>query len=222
MREWGTSAWTTAESAKPRTSAHHTSQPIWKAFHRPSPILSRTTIRGDYADEPGDNDESLDGLLVFFHLRRRDFSVSFSRPSRRRRLTVRLGLPVTVVCVVLTAAIVELGDFDDSGHASSRATTPSPASTKATTTQRTSRAYQAPPPGPAQTLLHLPPIRKGPLPGYLMIADRNNNRILLVSPQKKIVWRFPGPHGPGASFSEPDDAFFTPGYRRIITNEEFN
>src|SRR5437899_5730961 len=78
------------------------------------------------------------------------------------------------------------------------------------------------PKGPAQKLLRLPPIRKGPLPGYLMIADRNNNRILLVSPQKKIVWRFPGPQGPGASFSEPDDAFFTPGYRRIITNEEFN
>jgi DNA-binding beta-propeller fold protein YncE len=55
-----------------------------------------------------------------------------------------------------------------------------------------------------------------------MIADRNNNRILLVSPQKKVVWRFPGPVGAGASFSGPDDAFFTPGYRRIITNEEFN
>jgi len=55
-----------------------------------------------------------------------------------------------------------------------------------------------------------------------MIADRNNNRILLVSPTKRVVWRFPGPRGPGASFREPDDAFFTPGYRRIITNEEFN
>ena len=80
----------------------------------------------------------------------------------------------------------------------------------------------APAPGPAQRLLNLPPVRKGVVPGYLMIADRNNNRIVLVSPSKKIVWRFPGPRGPGASFHEPDDAFFSPGYRRIITNEEFN
>jgi DNA-binding beta-propeller fold protein YncE len=89
---------------------------------------------------------------------------------------------------------------------------------KATTPHRAKPA----PRGPAQRLLGLPPVRKSPVPGYLMIADRNNNRILLVSPQKKVVWRFPGPAGPGASFSGPDDAFFTPGYRRIITNEEFN
>jgi hypothetical protein len=78
------------------------------------------------------------------------------------------------------------------------------------------------PRGPAQRLLGLPPVRKSPVPGYLMIADRDNNRILMVSPQKKVVWRFSGPAGQGASFRGPDDAFFTPGYRRIITNEEFN
>ena len=31
------------------------------------------------------------------------------------------------------------------------------------------------------------------LPGYLMIADRDNNRIIIVSPGKRIVWRFPPP-----------------------------
>jgi hypothetical protein len=38
------------------------------------------------------------------------------------------------------------------------------------------------------------------------------------------VWRFPRPGDirPGQSFHDPDDAFFTPGYRGISTNEEFN
>jgi outer membrane protein assembly factor BamB len=70
-------------------------------------------------------------------------------------------------------------------------------------------------PGPAQTILHLPPIRRGPLPGYLLIADRDNNRALIVSPSKRVVWSAGGLRG-------PDDAFFTPGYRSVITNEEFN
>ena len=62
------------------------------------------------------------------------------------------------------------------------------------------------------------------MPGYVLIADRNNNRILVVSPSKRIVWRFPRPGdlGRGQSFRDPDDAFFTPGYRGISTNEEFN
>ena len=53
------------------------------------------------------------------------------------------------------------------------------------------------------------------VPGYVLIADRNNDRVLLVSPSKRIVWQATGLLG-------PDDAFFTPGYRSIITNEEFD
>jgi hypothetical protein len=72
--------------------------------------------------------------------------------------------------------------------------------------------------------LGLPPVAPGPVPGYVLIADRNNNRLLLVSPGKRIVWRFPRPGDvrPGQSFYNPDDAFFTPGLRRVVTNEEFN
>ena len=56
-----------------------------------------------------------------------------------------------------------------------------------------------------------------------MIADRDNNRILVVSPDKRIVWRFPPPGGlpDRQSFAGPDDAFLTPSGRSIITNEEF-
>jgi DNA-binding beta-propeller fold protein YncE len=77
---------------------------------------------------------------------------------------------------------------------------------------------------PAQRALGLPPVAPGPVPGYVLIADRNNNRLLIVSPAKRIVWGFPRPGGVrrGQSFRDPDDAFFAPGYRAISTNEEYN
>ena len=92
------------------------------------------------------------------------------------------------------------------------------------TTQRTSPADPARPAthaahvvarGVAQVELGLPPIARGPLPGYLLIADRDNNRAIIVSPSKRIVWEADGLRG-------PDDTFFTPGFRSVITNEEFN
>jgi DNA-binding beta-propeller fold protein YncE len=92
---------------------------------------------------------------------------------------------------------------------------------RATTAARTA----APPLTPAQRALGLPALPRGPVPGYLMIADRDNNRILIVDPAtKRIVWRFPRPGDvrPGQSFHDPDDAFFAPGYRDLSTNEEFN
>jgi hypothetical protein len=63
--------------------------------------------------------------------------------------------------------------------------------------------------------LRLPLVRSRILPGYLLVADRNNNRVLLLSPDKRIVWHLDG-------LRQPDDAFFTPGFRSVITNEEFN
>jgi hypothetical protein len=77
---------------------------------------------------------------------------------------------------------------------------------------------------PAAVALGLPPVPRGPVPGYVLIADRNNNRLLIVSPAGRVVWSFPQPGDvrPGQSFRDPDDAFFTPGYRRLVTNEEFN
>jgi len=77
----------------------------------------------------------------------------------------------------------------------------------------------------AQALLGLPPVPAGSsLSGYLMIADRDNNRVIVVSPSKRIVWRFPAPGdlASGQQFAGPDDAFLTPNGRDIITNEEFS
>jgi len=106
-----------------------------------------------------------------------------------------------------------------------RATTTSTASTRTTTRRAPTLHHTAHQPrSPASRLLGLPPVPPGPVPGYVLIADRNNDRLLLVSPSGRIAWRFPRPGDvrPGQSFHDPDDAFFTPGYHAISINEEFN
>ncbi|MBX5437182.1 MAG: hypothetical protein IRZ33_08190 [Alicyclobacillaceae bacterium] len=64
---------------------------------------------------------------------------------------------------------------------------------------------------------------RSPLPGNLMIADRGNDRVIIVTPQKKIIWQVSfaylgGSHDVNAL--GPDDAFFTPDHKHIIVNEE--
>jgi N-acetylneuraminic acid mutarotase len=67
----------------------------------------------------------------------------------------------------------------------------------------------------------LPPMFRGPLPGDLLIADRGNNRMLIVNPHHKVLWRFPSRAGQPHLFFD-DDTFFAPGGRRIISNQEDN
>jgi hypothetical protein len=76
---------------------------------------------------------------------------------------------------------------------------------------------------PVLARLGLPPVTRGSqLPGYLMIADRDNNRVIIVSPRKRLVWRFPGASGPGSGqLPQPDDAFVSADGRSITTNQEF-
>jgi outer membrane protein assembly factor BamB len=60
------------------------------------------------------------------------------------------------------------------------------------------------------------------LPGDVLIADHENNRLLIVDPQGRIRWEFPRPGGlaPGQTFLAPDDAFFSPDGRYIIATQE--
>ncbi len=57
------------------------------------------------------------------------------------------------------------------------------------------------------------------LPGDVLIADSHNNRILLVNPQKQIIWQYPAPGHPSA-LHDNDDVFFGPHWDEIITNQE--
>jgi outer membrane protein assembly factor BamB len=66
--------------------------------------------------------------------------------------------------------------------------------------------------------------KQPPFQGRLMIADRGNNRIIVVNNRKQVLWRYPSkahPAPPGG-FYFPDDAFFTHGGTQIISNEEEN
>ena len=74
------------------------------------------------------------------------------------------------------------------------------------------------PPAPPLPSLPLPP---QPIPGYLLIADRGNNRILLVDGKKRILWRYPqSGTRPSYPFRFDDDAFFSPDLQTIISNQE--
>jgi DNA-binding beta-propeller fold protein YncE len=57
------------------------------------------------------------------------------------------------------------------------------------------------------------------LPGDVLIADRSNDRLLVVDPRGRIVWQFPRP-GDHRTLPLPDDAFFSPDGRRIVVTEE--
>jgi outer membrane protein assembly factor BamB len=63
-----------------------------------------------------------------------------------------------------------------------------------------------------------------PFAGRLLIADRGNNRLLVVNSRKRVVWRYPAPGRPAPTggFYFPDDAFFTHHGTGIIANEEQN
>ncbi|HVA44544.1 MAG TPA: hypothetical protein VNF50_13765 [Acidimicrobiales bacterium] len=94
-------------------------------------------------------------------------------------------------------------------------------------------------PGPATTDGRLPfasppghGMRSGPnlapgsdpavLPGDVLVADEENDRLVAIDPAGNVVWQFPQPGdlAPGTSFLSPDDAFFTPKGTGIIATEE--
>ncbi|HLJ58644.1 MAG TPA: PQQ-binding-like beta-propeller repeat protein [bacterium] len=77
-----------------------------------------------------------------------------------------------------------------------------------------------PPASPAPQALPWGARRANPvLPDDVLIADASNNRILLVTPDKHIVWQMPQP-GRASPLRDDDDVFFGPHFDEIITNEE--
>ena len=75
---------------------------------------------------------------------------------------------------------------------------------------------------PSANLRHLSHQR--PFAGLLLIADRGNNRLLVVNRHEKVVWRYPSPAHPAPPipFYFPDDAFWVHGGHAILVNEEEN
>ena len=113
---------------------------------------------------------------------------------------------------MLAGAAVATAGCGDTARTTSSTTTTKRATPRVVAPQRPRRVV----PSPAQVALGLPPVSRGPVPGYVLIADRNNNRLLIVSPSRedRLAVSEAGRLGPAQSFRDPDDAFFAPGYKR--------
>ena len=63
-----------------------------------------------------------------------------------------------------------------------------------------------------------------PFRGRLLIADRGNNRLIVVNAAKQLLWTYPSPTAPPppGGFYFPDDGFFIRRGTAILTNEEDN
>jgi putative pyrroloquinoline-quinone binding quinoprotein len=58
----------------------------------------------------------------------------------------------------------------------------------------------------------------------LLVADRGNDRLLLLDDRNRLVWKYParGRAAPRGGFYFPDDAFFIDHGRAIVSNQEDN
>lgn len=77
-----------------------------------------------------------------------------------------------------------------------------------------------PPPQVTGTRANPVPSWGKPLPWPIVIADRRNNRLLEVTPDKHIVWEFPSPLLD--IYRGNDDVYFAPGGKNLVVNEEDN
>ena len=137
-----------------------------------------------------------------------------SRRGARARRRLAYGATALVVVPLLVAAGCGGG-----GSSAAKATTAATAATQTAASQ----------PKPAATFLkplsapHLAPgSDPSVLPGPVMIADRANDRLLIVDPHGRIVWEFPASADlrAGQNLSNPDDAFFSPDGTKIVATQE--
>lgn len=134
------------------------------------------------------------------------------RPSRRSPALV----PAVILSVAILAAAAAWSLASPSG--SRRAGT---AHASARTSERArSRSRAAVPTTPPTT----PPALVRPFAGTMLIADRGNNRLIVVDAAKHVSWVYPSATAapPPGGFYFPDDGFFADHGRSIVSNEEEN
>jgi DNA-binding beta-propeller fold protein YncE len=68
----------------------------------------------------------------------------------------------------------------------------------------------------------VPGSNPGVLPVPVIVADEDNNRLVIIDPQGRTPWEFPRPGdlAPGHTFVRPDDVFFTPDGKQIVATQE--
>ena len=79
-----------------------------------------------------------------------------------------------------------------------------------------------PPPAPGAAGDLAPGSDPSVLPGPIIIADKHNDRLVVVSPQGQVLWQWPQPGDlePGQTFLIPDDVFLSPDGKDIIVTQE--
>ena len=67
-------------------------------------------------------------------------------------------------------------------------------------------------------------VEQRPFVGRMLIADRGDNRLIVVDANKHVLWVYPSASrpGPAGGFYYPDDGFFADHGHAIISNEEDN
>lgn len=141
---------------------------------------------------------------------------------------LRLGIwpLVGVVVLAMASAGCQASSARDPTRPGPSSTVTSPTASASSAEPSTPLPSRSPPPWESPVAAAAGQLRPGSdptaLPSSLLIADKLNNRLIIVDPQGRLRWRFPR-HGDlprGQTFRVPDDAFFTPDGRFIVATEE--
>jgi hypothetical protein len=168
------------------------------------------------------------------------------REAQRTRLRRRRRWGIPLVAVVLVAVIAAASDVDGSpqparlSHIATAGGANRGAPSSATPTAIASAGPLASAAAGGLPSLWAPPNTVGTqpatatayaaasklpgLPGYLLIADRGNNRILVVNARHEVVFSYPSAadRARGRTLVFNDDTFVEPGGQALIANEEDN
>ena len=132
---------------------------------------------------------------------------------------------------IFVPVLVAVGCLSQTAPHPARATSPSMTAAPSTirsspdprspVPSRSPRPWESPVTGAAAGQLR-PGSDPAVLPSSLLIADKLNNRLIIVDPQGRVRWQFPrrGDLQRGQTFRAPDDAFFTSDGHFIVATEE--
>jgi outer membrane protein assembly factor BamB len=145
--------------------------------------------------------------------------------SRRRAIVAALAGPVVIAAALAfgNRAPPSTGAIDPSAAIPQRTTLPSGGSADPTVGSPTG---QPTPTGPLSSSVRASAQPSGGdipgrFPGGLLIADRGNGRLIVVTEGGQIVWSFPGRGSlPRGQRFSADDAFLAPDGKTIVANDE--
>ena len=155
---------------------------------------------------------------------------SSSTPAPRQALRVTSSAPFAPAAASVPSSVASVSSSvplssspspQSSGSLSIPTATAVAASPPAVASTSASPSWLANPPAGTAGFLQ-PGSDPSVLPADLLIADKRNNRLIVIDPQGRLVWQFPRPGdlATGQTFLIPDDAFFSADGKYIVATEE--